>query len=252
MARQARQQSQSGIYHLILRGINKQVIFEDDEDRGKFLWCLRYYKEPGRYQVYGYCLMSNHIHLLIKEGKEPIATTMKRIGVSYVSWFNRKYERCGHLFQDRFRSEPVENDAYFLTVLRYIHQNPVKSGETNKAEESQWSSYRAYLGEGGLVDTDFALALFSSEREIAVSRLAGFMNEKAEDIDMILYRPNKMTDQEAELVIQKVAGVSSGELQGMERRKRDEILRDIKQIDGITTRQLARLTGITQSVIVRV
>ena len=85
MARQARQQSQSGIYHLILRGINKQVIFEDDEDRGKFLWCLRYYKEPGQYQVYGYCLMSNHIHLLIKEGKEPIATTMKRIGVSYVA-----------------------------------------------------------------------------------------------------------------------------------------------------------------------
>ena len=135
MARQARQQSQSGIYHLILRGINKQVIFEDHEDRGKFLWCLRYYKESGQYQVYGYCLMSNHIHLLIKEGQEPIATTMKRIGVSYVSWFNRKYERCGHLFQDRFRSRPVESDEYFLTVLRYIHQNPVQSGETEKAEE---------------------------------------------------------------------------------------------------------------------
>ena len=252
MARQARQQSQSGIYHLILRGINKQVIFEDDEDRGKFLWCLRYYKEPGQYQVYGYCLMSNHVHLLIKEGKEPIATTMKRIGVSYVAWFNRKYERCGHLFQDRFRSEPVENDAYCLTVLRYIHQNPVKSGEAEKAEEYRWSSYRAYLGEGGLVDTDFALALFSSERDIAVSRFAGFMNEKAESIDMIVYRPNKMTDQEAELVIQTIAGVSPAEIQGMEKKKRDEILRDIKQTDGITTRQLARLTGITQSVIARV
>ena len=95
------------------------------------------------------------------------------------------------MFQDRFRSEPVENDAYFLTVLRYIHQNPVKSGETEKAEKYQWSSYRAYLGESGIVDTDFALALFSSERDIAVNHFAGFMNEKGESIDMIVYRPNK-------------------------------------------------------------
>lgn len=69
MPRQARQYSQSGIYHLILRGINKQVIFEDDEDRERFIWCLQFYKELSQYKVYGYCLMNNHIHLLIKEGK---------------------------------------------------------------------------------------------------------------------------------------------------------------------------------------
>ena len=252
MARQARRQSQSGIYHFILRGINKQVVFEDHQDREKFLWCLRNFKESGQYQLYGYCLMSNHIHLLLKEGQEPIALTMKRIGVSYVSWFNRKYERCGHLFQDRFRSEPVEDDGYFLTVLRYIHQNPVKSGETQKVEEYQWSSYQAYLGESGFVDTDFALALFSSEREIAKSRFAGFMNEIVENMDIIVYRPNKMTDQEIKQVIQKIAGVSPADIQAMEKRKRDEIIREIKKMNGITTRQLARLTGITQSVIVRV
>ena len=90
MSRQARQRSESGIYHIIIRGINKQVIFEDDEDREKFIGYLQYYKEIASYIPFGYCLMDNHIHLLIKEGKEPIGHTMKRIGVSYVAWYNRK------------------------------------------------------------------------------------------------------------------------------------------------------------------
>ena len=72
--------------------------------------------------------MSNHIHLLLKEGQEPLSTTMKKIGTSYVSYYNWQYNRRGHLFQDRYKSEPVEDDAYFLTVLRYIHQNPLKAG----------------------------------------------------------------------------------------------------------------------------
>jgi hypothetical protein len=196
--------------------------------------------------------MNNHIHLLIKESKEPIGKTMKRIGVSYVSWFNRKYDRCGHLFQDRFKSEVVENDEYFLMVLRYIHQNPMKIGEVKTITTYQWSSYREYLGEYRLVNTGFALDIFSPELEIAVRRFKRFMNEKAEDIGIMVYRPTKLTDQEAKLAIQRTTGIAiPAELQAMEKGKRDEILRQIKKIDGITTRQIARLTGITQSVIVR-
>lgn len=84
--RQARQRSRSGIYHIILRGINKQVLFEDDEDRERFIGCLQYYQSVSQYAIYGYCLMDNHVHLLMKEGKESIGQTMKRIGVSYVAW----------------------------------------------------------------------------------------------------------------------------------------------------------------------
>jgi putative transposase len=217
------------------------------------MWCLQYYKELSQYKMYGYCLMNNHIHLLIKEGKEPIAKTMKRIGVSYVSWFNRKYGRCGHLFQDRFKSEAVESDEYFLMVLRYIHQNPMKTGEVKKIAAYHWSSFREYLGENRLVDTDFAMGIFSPEPEIAVDRFRRFMNEKAEDIGIMVHGTYKLTDQEAKLAIQKTAKLTiPAELQMMEKGKRDEILRQIKQIDGISTRQIARLTGITQSVIVRV
>lgn len=74
--------------------------------------------------------MSNHIHMLVREIEESISNTIKRVSSSYVFWYNKKYERCGHLFQERFKSEAVESDEYFLTVLRYIHQNPVKAGMT--------------------------------------------------------------------------------------------------------------------------
>ena len=252
MPRQARQQSQSGIYHLILRGINKQVIFEDDEDRDRFIWCLKYYKEISQFKMYGYCLMNNHIHLLIKEGKETIAKIMKRIGVSYISWFNGKYGRCGHLFQDRFKSEAVESDEQFLIVLRYIHQNPIKTGEVKKIATYQWSSYQEYLGENRLLDSDFAMGIFSLEPEIAAHRFEIFMNQEAEDICVMVHGIYKLTDQEAKLAIQKAAKLTiPTELQTMEKGKRDEIIRKIKQINGITTRQIARLTGITQSVIAR-
>jgi hypothetical protein len=153
------------------------------------------------------------------------------------------------LFQDRFKSEAVESDEYFLMVLRYIHQNPIKAGG---AVTYQWSSYREYLEENILVDTDFALGIFSPEKKVSVDRFEGFMNEKAEDIGIMVYGPSKLTDQEAKLAIQKMAEVNiPAELQTMEKKKRDEVLRKIKRINGITTRQIARLTGITQSIIVR-
>ena len=131
MPRQARRLSESGIYHIMLRGINRQQIFEDPEDYDKFIDVLKACKEVSGFEIYAYCLMGNHIHLLIKPDKEPLELIFKRIGSRYVYWYNWKYNRTGHLFQDRFKSEPVDSDEYFLTVLRYIHCNPVKSGLTD-------------------------------------------------------------------------------------------------------------------------
>ena len=154
MPRLPRQKSDSGIYHIMLRGINQQVIFEDDEDYFKFVETLENYKAVSGYKVFAYCLMSNHIHLLIKVEKEDLDKIIKRIGGSYVYWYNWKYKRSGHLFQDRFKSEPVEDDTYFLTVIRYIHQNPVKASICSKPENYKFSSYTEYtLGEK-IVDTE--------------------------------------------------------------------------------------------------
>ena len=126
--RMARVKSNTGVYHLIWRGANRQEIFHDEEDWRMFLNNLKKYKVKLNFSMYAWCLMGNHLHLLMKEGDENISNTMKRIGVSYARYYNRKYRTTGHLFQDRFRSENVEERAYFLTVVRYIHQNPVKAG----------------------------------------------------------------------------------------------------------------------------
>ncbi len=115
MPRTARQKSESGIYHVIMRGINRQTLFEDEEDSTKMLHTLQRYREKSKYELYAYCLMGNHLHLLLKEGQEPLETVMRRICGSYVLWYNKKYERVGYLFQDRYKSEPVDTEAYFLT-----------------------------------------------------------------------------------------------------------------------------------------
>lgn len=147
MSRYARRKSKSGIYHIMLRGINRQDIFEDDEDRQRLLETIKHYKTVSDYEIYGYCLMSNHVHLLLAEKEEPLSLAIKRISSSYVYWYNWKYGRCGHLFQDRFKSEIVEDEGYLLTVLRYIHQNPVKAGLVKDVKEFAWSSHHEYLGE---------------------------------------------------------------------------------------------------------
>ena len=108
MPRTERKKSITGIYHVMLRGINKQQIFEDDEDNGKFLQTICDCKALSGFELYGYCLMGNHAHLLMKEGEESLGQVFRRIGARYVYWYNRKYKRCGHLFQDRFRSETIE------------------------------------------------------------------------------------------------------------------------------------------------
>ena len=99
--------------------------------------------------------MSNHIHLIVKEENEPIDQIIKRIAGSYVYWYNWKYYRKGHLFQDRFKSEPIEDEEYLLTAIRYIHQNAVKAGIVERIDEYKYSSYNEYVrDESELIDKD--------------------------------------------------------------------------------------------------
>ena len=253
IARQARLKSSSDLYHILFRGINRQIIFEDDEDKLIFLECLKQYKDLCGYAIHGYCLMDNHVHLLIREGKENISTTMKRIGVRYVSWYNRKYNRCGHLFQDRFKSEAVEDDEYLLVVLRYIHHNPLKAGKVQNIAEYRYSSYSEYIDTSRIIDSSFILEMFSTNKEQAQEDFKKFMNEKTADDDSLEYQvPIKLTDEEVRILIQEYANVKTpGDLQRMEQTERNELLNRIKTIKGVSSRQLARLTGISQSVIVR-
>ena len=99
------------------------------EDFKKYIEILFLYRQECHFELYAYCLMSNHVHLLLKTTDVPLDAIFRRINTFYASWFNMKYQRCGHLQQDRFHSEPVEDKQYFLNVIRYIHRNPLKAEE---------------------------------------------------------------------------------------------------------------------------
>ena len=126
MPRAGRIKSVSGNYHVVLRGINKQRIFEDAQDYDKFWLILKDKQKLFGFSLFAWCLMPNHVHLLIKEKSAPLSQIFQGFGSSFVYWYNAKYKRTGHLFEGRYRSEPVDDESYFLTVVRYIHLNPVK------------------------------------------------------------------------------------------------------------------------------
>lgn len=255
MPRRAREKSRSSIYHIILRGANKQEIFHDEEDCNKFLDVLEKYKQKAELNVYAWCLMGNHIHLLLKEGNESISITMKRIGVSFVSYYNWKYKTTGHLFQDRFKSEKVETGRYLVTVVRYIHQNPLKAGIVDRLDEWKWSSCLGYYSKNfcsvNLLDREFILNLFSTDLKIAIDKFKEFNerinNDQCLDDD---YLKRRLTDDEArKLLIEVLGKVEIAQVKSLPRWQRNEILARVKKINGLSQRQAARILGISPNLV---
>jgi len=249
MPRTARKKSSTGIYHVILRGINKQRIFEDDEDNQQYLETIKKNKKNSGYEIYAYCLMSNHIHLLMKETEEDLGNAFRRIGASYVYWYNWKYSRRGPLFQDRYRSEVVETDGYFLTVMRYIHQNPIKAGVVREIQTYPWSSYGEYTKKAEICDTRFALSLFSTKPKEALYLWEKFNQENNADQCLEYDDKTRLNDLEAAELIQNITGVKSPrEIQNFDEYKRNNVIKKLKR-EGLSIRQLERLTGVSFGVI---
>ena len=243
MPRTARQKSESGYYHVILRGIGKQILFEDDEDNERFLSTVQRYRLELGFELVAYCLMENHVHLLLHDAKDQLDLIMKKIAGSYAYYFNRKYDRSGHLFQDRYGSEAVEDDEYLLTVIRYIHRNPEKAGIA-KADAYRWSSYDAYLRPRADVDHAWALELIGGPE-----RFEQFMEKAAEGNCLDIHERAAIRDEAAREWICSHYKVASGtQLQQWDKKKRDAALRELKDM-GMSVRQLERLTGINRGVV---
>jgi putative transposase len=239
----------------MLRGANRQEIFHDDEDCSKFLDLMHQYKLKTGVEIYGWCLMSNHVHLLLREGNEGVSATMKRIGVSYVSYYNWKYRTSGHLFQDRFKSENVENVRYLLTVVRYIHQNPLKAGMVKRVDEYKWSSCRQYYGTHNvgrkLLDSDYIIGMFSGDNILARERFKEF-NETVNQDQCLDHHmgERRLTDEEAREVIKKLLSeIEIAQVKSLPRLQRNEILKKTKAIKGLSQRQTARILGISRTLI---
>lgn len=250
MPRCARAQSDTGIYHVMLRGINRQQIFEDEQDRAKFLQILRECKHISEFKLYAYCLMGNHIHLLIAPGNEPLHLIFRRIGVRFVYWYNIKYRRNGHLFQDRYKSEPIIDDSQFIAAWRYILQNPVKGGLSPTAEQYPHSSAASYVGgeDDRLTDVQLVLDLLPGVN------ISEFLQENSGDdfLDVAEKAAMRLTDEQAGRIISEVSGCeNASEFQMLPPESRDKYLH-LLSLNGLSIRQISRATGISKGIVERV
>lgn len=242
-----------GIYHVMMRGINRQNIFEERQDYSFFISCLRRVSEPDEDKkracnILAYCCMTNHCHILIQEKEKSVGESIKWISNAYAFYYNQKYERTGHLFQNRFRSEPCDDKGYFLTVLRYIHLNPVKGGLCKKAEQYPYSSWRNdYIrNDNPLSRIDLVYKMIDPQE------LVDFMSLECDyqGIDSNANEGYRLTNHEVKKIFMECGVETVAAFQQLDDCEKRQILTYIKH-QGASIRQLARFTGVSEGVIRR-
>jgi len=184
MPRQARLDTPGALHHIMARGINKADIFEDAEDKSKFLDRLSETVQAGQCSIYAWVFMSNHVHLLFKSGRDGISSVMRKLLTWYAQYYNRRHHRTGHLFENRYKSVLCEEDTYLLALIRYIHLNPIRAGivkEIMELDKYPWSGHQAIIGRVKYLwmDTRYVLAQFGDNRRKALWQYRKFMTEEA-------------------------------------------------------------------------
>ena len=143
MPRQARLLLDNGFYHVITRSNQRQTIFKEQDDFNIYLELLYRYKKRYNSKIYGFCLMNNHVHLVMESDK--LSKAMHGINLSYAQYFKYKYRTTGHFWQDRYKSFVIQRDRYIINCITYIEYNPVRAEIVSRPEEYPWSSYTARI-----------------------------------------------------------------------------------------------------------
>jgi putative transposase len=182
MPRQARLDIPGALHHIMVRGINKADIFDDDQDKTRFLERLGDLVTKGQCRVYAWVLISNHVHILFKSGKHGISAVMRKLLTWYAQYYNRRHKRTGHLFENRYKSILCDEDNYLLALVRYIHLNPIQAGIVKTMEELDhypWSGHRSITGKAKCpwMDTEYVLVQFSDTRRKSLHGYCKFMRE---------------------------------------------------------------------------
>ena len=236
-----RRESSSSVYHIVSRGAAHQIIFEDDEDRAYFMSRVASAADAAEGEVLAWCLMDNHVHLLIRISFDQLSGFMHAVLSGYAGYFNRVHGRSGPVFDGRYKSEPVESDDYLLTVVRYIHRNPLKAGMATELF-LPWTSYREYVGTPRIVHPEFVLGVFGGKDELVAFHEEPFENEEALDIDVP--KRKRVSDADASSIAREVLGCSPNLCKALDRQMRNAALVEMKR-RGLTARQIQRLTGIS-------
>ena len=250
MTRIIRTFSKSNVYHIIIKGCNDGVIFYDNMDRNVFLDRMKLTKKEFEYKIYAYCLMSNHVHMVIDIKPENLSKAIQSLTIRYVSYFNKKYDRKGPFVQNRFKSKNIENQRYFLEVCRYVHRNPEKAG-IEKTNRYKWSSYQEYIGKENIIEKNTLLYYLNDNIENFIK-----YTNKVESINEIMNYAdfeinNKLNDQELINIILEKFNYDSID-KAINHFKDTENLKDLeelKNINKITKAQLSRIIRVDKRII---
>lgn len=240
-------------FHVTMRGIGRRAIFEDDADRKRFLAILKAKLADSDASVLAWCLMDNHVHLLLRTGAADLSRLMQRLGTAYAQYYNGRHGHVGKVFQNRFGSQPVEDEAHLAAAIRYIHENPRDRGEFQPGEYP-WSSFREIAGSAtsdcaqGIADADSVLDLFGG--------LEGFLrfhatsNAESELVWINGYRPRIDDAEAADIAARMFGELFADRICAMPKGERNAALASLKQA-GLSIRQIERLTGIGRGTIAR-
>jgi REP element-mobilizing transposase RayT len=173
---------EGAIYHIYQRGNNKEFIFGNGRHKAFILKQIKEYKKCFDFELLAYGIMDNHYHLLIKTNKSPINEIMFNINNVIGKYLNRELKRTGHIFEDRYKSKLVENDAYLIWLIRYIHRNPVRAHICDNVDDYRWSSHNFYKnGSNNFVLTSFILKTICSDLSTAIKQYLKLVNVPEEE-----------------------------------------------------------------------
>lgn len=244
MPHRARQKSESGYYHVVPKGIADQLIFEDDLDRSLYLELLRKAKAETGIRVHAYCLMSNHVHLVVEDPDDKLSEFMKYLTERYAMHYAQQIGRTGGVFRKPFWSEPIELDEYLLCAVRYVHANPAAAGIC-PASAYEWSSAKDYLGRASeITDTDMVLDMLGGRE--------GFIEfSKASNATALPFPGSglarHLSDDEALAIAKDVLGADGVNLATCDRKARDAGIALLAE-RGFPISQISRVTGVGRAI----
>ena len=253
MPRLLRRYGNSKVYHVMFKGIDSQDIFYDNQDKKIFLEHVSITKQIFNYSLYAYCLMQNHVHMVIQCPDEFLSKSIQNLLIRYVHYFNTKYKRVGPLFQNRFKSKNVESQAYFIDLCKYVHRNPEKAGIA-KTQDYEWSSYKEYIGKAKIVDKNILLHYFNNDvNEFIKNTTTLLFDECLEDYFEYELVEHLNDEQLAHIIMQKFKIKDISDLASFFKNKsNDEFIKDvklIKSINGTNITQVARTIRVSRKLL---
>ena len=243
----------TGYYRVSARGVGKQAIFENDADRREFLELMRDCCRDKRVSVVAWCLLSDHVHLVLADYEDGMSAAMQRLLLTYARRFNKRTGRTGHLFQNRFDRRALDTDRHLMAAIRHVHANPQEAGIA-LIERYPWSSFAEYLrafdddARMGFSDPSAVLELFGSAEDFVAYSL-----KTPDDSDPMIHDMDE-TEWERHAFADKMAkelGVPLKELKTVAPMRRDAIIYALHEA-GYTVRDIERYTGIGKSTVSRI